>query len=137
MSVQPSLLTLKEDDSTIFSGTGSAFVLPKQEKTGYRFLGYKDEQGAFVSNYYIMKSGATTLYAAYEKLRSDDGSSEDTARYISAEETTYEISCPISQAFYFYLDTSKGNFEVTIRIPKHEVGFKDSFSILLLHISFF
>ena len=63
-----------------------AFALPSPEKDGYTFLGWQDEDGAFVRPFCIADR-SRTLYAAWEKESAADGRDEADPYILSEDKT--------------------------------------------------
>lgn len=83
--VRESEVTLKNGEETQIL-RGIAFSLPQPEKEGFTFLGWKDEEGNFVTNCYIPNRSAV-LTAAFEEKSAQDGRTAGSAAVLEANRT--------------------------------------------------
>ena len=106
------------DGETTQTLAGYAFSLPRPQKDGYTFLGWKDENGEFVADCYIPNRPAV-LTAVYEKQSSEDGRELGNAVLLQAGQT-YEFILLDGENFYFRPAAEK-NCEIIISM---DCGFR-------------
>ena len=107
-----STLTLKDgDDTTVL--TGGAFALPVPQKSGYAFLGWRDEAGGYADFCFIPR-GDTVLTAVYAPITPDDGRSLRQAASL-VPGGTYEYRTVTEGAFYFRI-AAEGDFLLRIAV---------------------
>ncbi len=99
---QPSLVTFCDGAKTE-QLSGCSFALPRPEKNGYRFLGWKDESGEFVPLLFIPERD-TTLTACYELKTDSDGSGENAPALVCCGEERVFYGTKGCE-FYFSVDT--------------------------------
>lgn len=83
--------------------TGNAISLPKPEKNGYTFIGWKTEKGVF-ADWMFIPTEDTVLMAVYEKKTSEGGRNLNTPAIFVLGETKdfYGVN---NTSFYVRLDT--------------------------------
>ena len=110
--VRESAVTLTDgDESEVL--TGYALALPRRQKEGYTFLGWRDESGEIVSDCYIPDRPAR-LTAAYERQTPSDGRAMDRAALLRPD-TDCEVVILEGEAFYFQPDV-RGNCGIVISV---------------------
>ena len=105
VGVSKSVLTLCDGNKTIITEEDYAFLLPRCEKDGYRFIGWTDEKNMVVNEYYVPVTNRT-LKAKYVKISESDGLSESTPMIVEAG-VEYEAYISRDLDFYFALNTQK------------------------------
>lgn len=94
------------DGGSVQTLSGQAVVLPRPEKPGYTFLGWKNKSGEFCSELYFPNGMDEELTAVYEEKAENDGRSPQTAVTLSAG-VQYEFILTPQGELYFDLDLSK------------------------------
>lgn len=94
------------DGGSVQTLSGPAVVLPRPEKPGYTFLGWKNKSGEFCSELYFPDGMDDALTAVYEKRTESDGRSPETAVTLSAG-VQYEFILTPQGELYFDLDLAK------------------------------
>ncbi|MDE7296902.1 MAG: InlB B-repeat-containing protein [Clostridia bacterium] len=95
-------VTLKDGDWTE-SYNEKYVVLSQRQKEGYRFLGWQNESGEFVSTVFI-PSQDIVLTAAYEEKTDCDGRARDSAISIKPNES-FQMVCRSGDTFYCSLES--------------------------------
>ena len=104
-NVSKSVLTLRDGSGVQTTEEDYAFVLPRREKEGYRFIGWADAGGNIVNEYYV-PLGNQTLYAQYIRISATDGLTEKTPAMVTADEEQ-EIYISPDFDYYFVLDVQR------------------------------
>ena len=94
------------DGGSVQTLSGQAVVLPRPEKPGYTFLGWKNKSGEFCSELYFPDGMNDELTAVYEERTENDGRSPKTAVTLSAG-VQYEFILTPQGELYFDLELSK------------------------------
>ena len=111
--VSKSVLTLRNGSGVQTTEQGYAFVLPRREKEGYRFIGWADAGGNIVNEYYV-PIGNQTLYAQYIRISETDGLTEKTPAMVTADEEQ-EIYISPDFDYYFVLNV-QGTVTISVII---------------------
>lgn len=104
-NVSKSVLTLRDGSGVQTTEEDYAFVLPRREKEGYRFIGWADAGGNIVNEYYV-PLGNQTLCAQYIRISETDGLTEKTPAMVTADEVE-EIYISPDFDYYFVLNAQR------------------------------
>ena len=104
-NVSKSVLTLRDGSDVQTTEEDYAFVLPRREKEGYRFIGWADAGGNIVNEYYV-PLGNQTLCAQYIRISETDGLTEKTPAMVTADEVE-EIYISPDFDYYFVLNVQR------------------------------
>lgn len=115
-------VTLVDGDTTQ-TITAPVIALPKPNKVGFTFLGWKDAQGNFVNDCYITAKEGEVLYACYEERSGSDGRSANSPIMLSEGANAVNV-ITYGKPLYLSLDTQT-NCSVMISFGGYDVVLKN------------
>lgn len=117
--INKSTITLLDGDEVVDTLEGYVFNLPKLEKSGYTFMGWKDEQGNYVSKCFVNEKGLSrTLRADFKEQTANDGRDQENAIVIDGDVLKSTIYTPATSKLYLTLDYDEEKYYLSILFEK-------------------
>lgn len=117
-------VTLKSEDR-VWEIEGNAFALPKEEKQGSTFIGWRIQgEDEFVGGFFVPEREGMVLEAVFETNHPYDGRSIETKAVLDGN-STYEFLIPANGIFYFEVDLPEAcscYFDFRYTIYKEDMG---------------